>query len=90
MEQLVITVFTRNQPDTRILMDKAVYDMTEAKLLGRTPATIEQEGFEMRGDRMTFDSHSQTGHMVGNVKMTIFDVNQFASGGMLGAPTGTP
>jgi len=85
MEELVITSFAEGEEaDTRIFMDRAIYNMITEKLESETPTRIVQPRFEMVGDRMTFDNRTQVGHMVGNVKMRIFGVDQVFGGGILG------
>ena len=80
METLVIQVYSEGQPDTKIMMDKAIYDMEEDKLTSRqTPPEILHSQFKMVGDKMTFDREARVGHMIGNVKMTIFNVESFLS-----------
>lgn len=78
MEDLVIYVYSGGQPDSEIRMDKAIYDMEEDKLTSRrTPPEILHSRFTMVGDKLTFDREARTGHMTGNVKMTIFNVDSF-------------
>ncbi len=70
--------------DTKIYMDRAVYDLTERKLTSRTDATIEQKPkFVMTGDKLIFEAATEKGHMIGNVVMQIFGVKKTAAGGIL-------
>lgn len=84
MEKLVIQVYSGGMPDAKIMMDRAIYDMDEEKLTSRqTPPEILHSQFKMVGDKMTFDRQTRVGHMTGNVKMTIFNVESFLSEGDL-------
>ncbi|MCB1233258.1 MAG: LPS export ABC transporter periplasmic protein LptC [Verrucomicrobiae bacterium] len=76
MEMLEIVVYDGEEPDSRILTDRAIYDMEAKTLRSTTPAKIIQKQFEMTGDRMIFDSTTRIGHMFGNVKTRIFQVNE--------------
>ncbi len=71
MEMLEIVIYTAGEPDSRILTDRAIYDMDSGTLRSTTPARIMQKQFEMRGDRMLFDSETRIGHLSGNVKTRI-------------------
>ena len=80
MEKLVIQVYSAGEPDAKIMMDRAIYDTNENKLTSRqTPPKISHSQFDMVGDKMTFDRGTRIGHMTGNVKMTIFNVDSFLS-----------
>ncbi len=79
MEMLEIVIYSEGEPDSRILTDRAIYDMKARTLRSTTPAKIVQSQFEMRGDRMLFDSVTRIGHMSGNVKTRIFQVDQLVS-----------
>ncbi|MCB1063153.1 MAG: LPS export ABC transporter periplasmic protein LptC [Verrucomicrobiae bacterium] len=86
MEMLEIVVYNAGEADSRILTDRAIYDMKAKTLRSTTPAKIVQKQFEMRGDRMFFDSITRVGHMDGNVKTLIYQVDQFVSPSSPSAP----
>jgi hypothetical protein len=77
MEMLEIVIYNAGKADTRILTDRAIFDTVAKTLRSTTPAKIVQDQFEMRGDRLIFDSNSRTGHLSGNVKTLIFNSEQF-------------
>ena len=77
MEMLEIVNYNKGVADSRILTDRAIYDIEAKTLRSTTPAKIVQEQFEMTGDRMIFDSITRIGHMSGRVKTRIFNVDQF-------------
>lgn len=79
LEMLEIVVYTAGEPDTRILTDRAVFDTVAKTLRSTTPARILQKQFEMNGDRLIFDANARTGHLSGNVKTRIHDVESFQS-----------
>lgn len=69
--------------ETKIFMDRAVYDLTEKKLVSRTPATIEQKPkFVMTGNKLTFEGDSQQGTMTGDVRM-VMQLGKTSNGGGL-------
>ncbi|MDC0291951.1 LPS export ABC transporter periplasmic protein LptC, partial [Verrucomicrobiales bacterium] len=69
--------------ETKIFMDRAVYDLTEKKLVSRTPATIEQKPkFVMTGNKLTFEGDSQQGTMTGDVRMVMQLGKTSNSGGL--------
>lgn len=77
MEMLEIVNYNKGVPDSRILTDRAIYDIEAKTLRSTTPAKIVQEQFEMTGDRMIFDSNTRIGHMSGRVKTRIYQVDQY-------------
>lgn len=79
MEMLEIVNYNRGEPDSRILTDRAIYDLEAKTLRSTTPARIVQEQFEMSGDRMIFDSITRIGHFSGRVKTRIYQVDQYSS-----------
>lgn len=76
MEMLEIVIYSRGEADSKILTDRAIYDMEAKTLRSTTPAKIVQKQFEMRGDRMIFDSETRIGHLSGNTKTRIFNATQ--------------
>lgn len=80
MEMLEIVNYNRGVPDSRMLTDRAIYDIEAKTLRSTTPAKIIQQQFEMTGDRMIFDSNTRIGHMSGRVKTRIYQVDQYSSG----------
>lgn len=81
MEMLEIVVYNRGEPDSRILTDRAIYDMQEKTLRSTTPARIVHRQFEMTGDRMLFDSVTRVGHLSGNVKTRIYNTDELMNSG---------
>jgi hypothetical protein len=73
METLEIVVFQGGKASTRILTDRAIFDITTKTLRSTTSARIIQDQFEMKGDRLLFDSQSRIGHLSGHVKTVIHD-----------------
>lgn len=87
MELLEIVTYQAGEADTRIETDRAIFDTVAKTLRSTTSAKILQQQFEMRGDRMIFDSNSRVGHLSGNVKTLVFNTGQFRKG-TPSAPTG--
>lgn len=81
MEMLEIVVYNAGEPDSRILTDRAIYDMEAGILRSTTPARIFQKQLEMRGDRMLFDSETRIGQLSGNVKTRIEQVSDLMKPG---------
>lgn len=77
METLEIVVYQAGKAATRILTDRAIFDIATKTLRSTTSARIIQDQFEMKGDRLLFDSQSRIGHLSGHVKTVIQDPDAF-------------
>lgn len=80
--------------DVRVQLKTATYHMPSATLSSEQRSRISREDFQMEGDSMVFDTKSQQGKMTGNVRMVIFDTENFTNGDALNgaapAPNGQP
>ncbi len=69
---LKMTTFTpEEQPDLSIDMPQSTLHMTTRVISSEERTTITRTDFSISGDKMTFDTNSRQGTLVGNVKMVI-------------------
>ena len=69
---LKMTTFTpEEQPDLSIEMPQSTLHMTTRVISSEERTTITRTDFSISGDKMTFDTNSRQGTLVGNVKMVI-------------------
>lgn len=75
---LMITTYTlENTPDLMIEMSDAVLDLKTRILASKERTTIKRADFDITGDSVEFDTNTQTGRLMGNVKMVITDQSHF-------------
>ena len=73
---LKMTTFTpENTPDLSIDMPESTLHMGTRVISSERRTTITRTDFSISGDKMTFDTNSRQGTLVGNVKMVITDTS---------------
>ena len=69
---LKMTTYTpEEQPDLSIEMPQSTLHMTSRVISSEERTTITRADFSISGDKMSFDTNSRQGTLVGNVKMVI-------------------
>ncbi len=75
---LKMTTFTPEEtPDLSIDMPRSTLHMGTRVISTDERTTITRRDFSISGDKMTFDTNSRQGTLVGNVKMVITDSSEF-------------
>jgi hypothetical protein len=59
--------------DLSVKLHVATYDMPSAVLSSDQRSRVSRNDFQIEGDSLVFDTHTQQGKMVGHVQMIIFD-----------------
>ena len=79
MEKMDIRLYgpTRER-DVRVQLITALYHMPSQILASETRSRVSREDFDLQGDSMVFDTQTQQGKMVGNVRMIIHDASSLA------------
>src|SRR5213080_1697079 len=73
-QHLKITTYTtESQPDLKIDMSTSVLDLKTRILSSKERTTIKRADFNIEGDSVQFDPNTNTGRLIGNVKMVITD-----------------
>lgn len=79
MERMDIRLYGEtHDKDVRIQLPTAVYHMPSQILSSITRSRVSRDDFDLQGDSMIFDTRTQQGKMVGNVRMVIYDADAFA------------
>jgi len=68
-------------PDLSVQMKTSVLDLDTRIVTSNDPATVRRQDFEVTGDKMEFNTKTHAGHFTGNVRMTIYNLNQSAGEG---------
>ena len=78
LQSLKITTYTlENTPDLMIEMSDSVLDLKTRVLASKERTTIKRADFNIAGDSVKFDMNTQTGRLIGNVKMVVTDQSHF-------------
>ncbi len=77
MENLKIVAFDDEGKKIDIAMPISVLDVTTRILVGKAPITIKREDFEIVGDTGEFNTKTRFAKLLGNVKMTIMNTENF-------------
>ncbi len=79
MEGALVQTFKGNEePDLRISLPKSVIDLRTRVVTSKSPVTIEREDFSLTGDAMEFYLKSKKGRVMRNVKMLIYNRDNFS------------
>lgn len=79
MEKMDIRLYGEtHDKDVRIQLPTALYHMPSQILSSNTRSRVSRDDFDIQGDSMVFDTRTQQGKMVGNVRMVIYDADSFA------------
>ena len=79
MEKMDIRLYGESHDkDVRIQLATAIYNMPSQILASNTRSRVSRDDFDLQGDSMVFDTRTQQGKMVGNVRMVIYDSDSFA------------
>lgn len=79
MEKMDIRLYGEtHDKDVRIQLATAIYHMPSQILASNTRSRVSRDDFDLQGDSMVFDTRTQQGKMVGNVRMVIYDSDSFA------------
>lgn len=82
MEHMDIRLYGKSEDaDVRVQLVTADYDMTAQVLTSEQRSLVSRRDFQLEGDAMIFDTNTQQGKMVGNVRMTIFDSSSMKPSG---------
>jgi len=74
---LKITTYTpENKTDLTIELSESVLNLKTRILSSRERTTIQRADFNIAGDSVEFDTNTNTGRLVGNVKMVITSQSQ--------------
>jgi hypothetical protein len=68
----------KGQPEMSIDMPKSVLDLNTRIVTSDVPVTIRRSDFEVTGDTMTFNTETRNGHMVGKVRMLIYNHDEMS------------
>lgn len=80
LDDLTVVMFKKDgSVNMRLKTMQGIFNVKTGKLRSRSPANIEHAKFNMRGDRMEFDTETQVGKLNGNVVMEIFDTGSQGS-----------
>ncbi len=69
----------KGQPDLDIDLPTSVLDMDAHILTSHARTTIKREDFKISGDSVEFNTDTKESHLVGNVHMTIYNLNDTAA-----------
>jgi len=69
----IMTYTPESRPDLQIDMSTSVLDLKTRILSSEARTTIKRADFHIEGDSVQFDPNTNTGRLIGNVKMVITD-----------------
>src|SRR5438094_10149172 len=73
----MVTLTEKNEPNLKFDMTDAVLNLDTRVLESKQRTKIKRADFEVEGDTMQFDTKTQQGTLVVNVKMVILDQRHF-------------
>lgn len=77
-EMQVETYNEEGEPEMTIDLPASVLDVNTRIITSATKTTIKREDFVITGDSVRFDTKTKQGTLVGNVHMTVYDINEEA------------
>lgn len=78
MERLDIRMYGETEErDLRIMLPTATYHMVTEVLSSEERSRISRKDFDLQGDTLIFDTHTQQGKMTGHIHMIIHDSDSF-------------
>ncbi len=78
MERLDIRMYGETEErDLRIMMPTAIYHMETEVLSSEDRSRVSRKDFDLQGDTLIFDTHTQQGKMTGHIHMIIHDADSF-------------
>lgn len=78
MERLDIRMYGETEErDMRIMLPTAIYHMVAEVISSEDRSRISRKDFDLQGDTLIFDTHTQQGKMTGNIHMVIHDSDAF-------------
>lgn len=78
MERLDIRMYGETEErDMRIMLPTATYHMVTEVISSEDRSRISRKDFDLQGDTLIFDTHTQQGKMTGNIHMIIHDADAF-------------
>jgi hypothetical protein len=73
MEKLKIEIHNEDGTTFQVSMPHSVFDLDTNILASDTPVEIRREDFVITGDTANFHTKTKYGHIIGNVKMIIYN-----------------
>ncbi len=78
-EKMTIKMFAEQaEQDVRVDLKTATYNMDHQILSSTDRSRVSRSDFELEGNGMVFDTKTSQGKMVGEVRMTIYDMKELA------------
>jgi len=78
MENLRIEIYGEDGKKSFIDLPRSVFNMQTRMLNGDKQVTIDRQDCEIIGDTMEFNTKTKFGKILGNVKMTIFNTDNYS------------
>lgn len=78
MQNLRIEIYGEDGKKSYIELPRSIFNMTTRMLDGQSRVTIKREDCEIFGDAMEFNTKTKFGKILGNVKMTIFNTDNYS------------
>jgi len=75
----IMTYTPESRPDLQIDMSTSILDLKTRILSSQERTTIKRADFHIEGDSVQFDPNTNTGRLIGNVKMVITDKSRLTA-----------